>query len=345
MTKEIHRFKQGKQFIYKQNGKLITNKNILEQINKIRIPPAWRDVIITLSSKVLATGYDEAGRKQAVYSSQHTEKQRHSKICNLVAFIHIIPHIRKDITVKLKSPKLTKDKLIAILLNIIIICSFRIGSEKNRKLYKSYGISTITKKEVQLNKSNVVIDFIGKKQVQNTCKIEDPRMVKLLKDLYRGKSNTDNIFSYKDKTETIKVSNIDVNTYLKDITTKHMLPGNKQKNIKITTKVFRTWLANVKFIDKMYTIRNDLDKITANTTKQEDNKRKALITDVKREVAKEMHHTMAICTKSYLIKELVDMSITDYGKYKQLINKNYKKRNGMTCAETALLEYLKQGCK
>ena len=58
-----------------------------------------------------------------------------------------------------------------------------------------------------------------------------------------------------------------------------------------------------------------------------------------------MHHTMAICSKSYLIKELVDMSITEYSKYKQLINKNYKKRNGMTCAEIALLEYLKQGCK
>ena len=262
MVKEIHRFKQRTQFIYKQNGNQLFDKNILEKINKIRIPPAWRDVIITLDSKVLATGYDEAGRKQAVYSSQHTEKQRHSKICNLVAFIHIIPHIRKDITIKLKSPKLTKDKLIAMLLNIIIICSFRIGSEKNRKLYKSYGISTITKKEVQLNKSNVVIDFIGKKQVQNTCKIEDPKMVKLLKDLYKGKSNTDNIFSYKDKTEIIKVSNIDVNTYLKYITTKHMLSENKQKNIKITTKVFRTWLANVKFIDKMYKIRNVIDKIT-----------------------------------------------------------------------------------
>jgi len=337
MTKEIQRLKKGTRFIYKQQDKQITNKNILEKIVKIRIPPAWRDVKITLDSKVLAVGYDVAGRKQAVYSGQHTEKQRHSKICNLVAFIHIIPHIRKDIVIKLKSPSMSKDKLIAMLLNIIIICSFRIGSDKNKKLYKSYGISTITKKEVQLNKSNIVIDFLGKKQVRNTCKIEDPKMVKLLKNLYIGKSNTDNIFSYKDGGELVKVSNIDVNTYLKELTQKHMLSTNKSKNIKITTKVFRTWLANVKFIDKMYIIRGSL-----NTT---DNKRKDMVTNVKREVAKEMHHTMAICSKSYLIKEIVDMSLTEYTKYKQIIENNYRKRGGMTCAENALMEYLKRGCK
>jgi len=335
--KNIHRLKKGKHFIYKQQGKQITNKNTIEKIEKIRIPPAWRDVIITLNAKVLATGYDEAGRKQAVYSTQHTEKQRQSKICNLVSFIRIIPFIRKDIALQLKSSKLTKDKLIAMLLNIIIICSFRIGSEKNRKLYKSYGISTITRKEVQVNKSNVVIDFVGKKQVQNTCKIQDPKMVRLLKDLYKGKSTTDNIFSYKDGGETIKVSNIDVNTYLKEITHKHMPEMNRAKNVKITTKVFRTWLANVKFIDKAYKIRNSLG--------EGESKQKILITDVKREVAKEMHHTMAICSKSYLIKELVEMSLTNYPRYKQIIENNYKKKKGMTCAENALMEYLKGGCK
>jgi DNA topoisomerase-1 len=335
-SKTIARIKQGKRFIYKHLNKPITNKNILEEINKIKIPPAWRDVKITLKSKVLAVGYDEAGRKQAVYSSNHTEKQRHSKICNLVSFIRIIPHIRKDIAVKLKYPKLTKDKLIAMLLNIIIICSFRIGSEKNRKLYKSYGISTITKKEMTLNKSNVIIDFVGKKQVQNTCKIVDPQMVRLLKDLYKGKSNTDNIFSYKEGDQLIKVSNIDVNTYLKDLTHKHMSVLNKSKNIKITTKVFRTWLANVKFVDKMYNIRGNLGQV--------ESKQKALITEVKREVAKEMHHTMAICSKSYLIKELLEMALSDYNKYKHIIEKNYKKHNGMTCAENALMEYLKRGC-
>ena len=336
MVKEIIRIKQNKKFIYKQQGKQITKVSLLENIEKIRIPPAWNNVKITLNSKVLATGYDEAGRKQAIYSKEHTEKQRKSKNCNLIAFIHIMPYIRKDIALKLKSSKLTKDKLIAILLNIIIICSFRIGSEKNRKLYKSYGISTITKKEMQINKSNVIIDFIGKKQVQNTCKIQDPKIVKLLKDLYKGKSKSDNIFSYKDGSELIKVSNVDVNTYLKNITKENMLPSNKSNNIKITTKVFRTWLANVKFVDKMYNLRKELQ--------DNPNKRKALITDIKREVAREMHHTMAICSKSYLIKEVVEMSLTDYSKYKQIIEKNYKKYKGLTCAENALVKYLQNGC-
>ena len=87
----------------------------------------------------------------------------------------------------------------------------------------------------------------------------------------------------------------------------------------------------------MYIIRGSL-----NTT---DNKRKDMVTNVKREVAKEMHHTMAICSKSYLIKEIVDMSLTEYTKYKQIIENNYRKRGGMTCAENALMEYLKRGCK
>jgi hypothetical protein len=57
-----------------------------------------------------------------------------------------------------------------------------------------------------------------------------------------------------------------------------------------------------------------------------------------------MHHTMTICSKSYLIKELVELCITDYTKYSDIINNNYKVKNNMTSAENALLFFLKNKC-
>ena len=314
-------FRKGnvKKHYYIYRKKLLKNKKYLDEIKKYRIPPAWKSVIITLNKNIIATGYDTKGRKQYIYSQKHIEKKRISKYCNLIDFLKIIPLIRKDIKYNLSKKKISKEKLIAILLNIIIICSFRIGSEDNRKKYNSHGISTITKKEININKNNITIDFIGKKGVQNKCKITDPKMVKLLKDLYKNTKKKDNIFIYDD----LKISNVEVNNYLKSF------------NKNITSKVFRTWLANTKLIDK---IMNSKYKLYT------DKERLQLIREIKKEIASEMHHTVSVCSKSYIIKELVDLYINDSA-FKKIIVNNYKKSKGLEKSENSLLYYLKKYCK
>ena len=322
MNNIIYRKGKPKHFQYISKNKKILDKKFISNIEKYRIPPAWKNVEITLNKDLIAVGFDEAGRKQYVYSQNHIEKKRILKYCNLIDFIKVIPKIRKDIEKRLKSPTMSKDKLIAILLNIIIICSFRIGTEGHRIKYNSQGISTVTKKELKIGNKNIIIDFIGKKQVRNTCKITDVRLVKLLKDLYKRSNRNDNIFQYGG----VKVNIIDVNNYLKSF------------NEKITSKVFRTWLANTKFIDKII-------PYTKNTSLDSENKRVKLVREIKKEIASEMHHTVAICSKSYLIKELIDIFIEKPEIFKKRITNNFKPNNGVLKAENALLYYLKIYCK
>jgi hypothetical protein len=64
------REKKGNNFIYTNaNGKPLKDKKVLDQIKHIYIAPAYRDVKIYLKSDLLATGVDEAGRTQYIYSS------------------------------------------------------------------------------------------------------------------------------------------------------------------------------------------------------------------------------------------------------------------------------------
>ena len=317
---------KSKRFKYKTAKVNITNKKVIEEIEKYRIPPAWKKVEITLNKDLIAVGFDEAGRKQYVYSANHIEKKRLKKYCNLIDFIKVIPNIRKDIEKNLSKSRLSKEKLIAILLNTIIICSFRIGTDGHKNKYNSYGISTITKKEMKIGNNNVIIDFIGKKQVRNTCKITDPKMVRLLKDLYKKTNKSNDIF----RMGNINITIVDVNNYLKSF------------HDNVTSKVFRTWLANTKFINKIipyFKYKNKDNKIM-----DSENKRLKIVREIKKEVASEMHHTVAVCGKSYLINEMVQLFIEKPDKFNKKIIMKYKKNSKNTSAENALMNYLISFC-
>ena len=68
-TKGYYRQKRGTGFSYVDTeNKLVKSKEIREFIESLHIPPAWEDVWIAAeSNKILATGYDSAGRKQYIY--------------------------------------------------------------------------------------------------------------------------------------------------------------------------------------------------------------------------------------------------------------------------------------
>jgi DNA topoisomerase-1 len=66
------------------NKKKIINKNILNKISKIYIPPAYKNIKIYLNKTLLATGIDNAGRKQYVYSDNMKKKREVKKLNQLL---------------------------------------------------------------------------------------------------------------------------------------------------------------------------------------------------------------------------------------------------------------------
>jgi DNA topoisomerase-1 len=304
------REKKGSNFIYTNaNGKPLKDKKVLDEIHKIYIAPAYRDVKIYLKSDLLATGVDEAGRTQYIYSSKFKMKREQKKFCQLTKISEKIEVLNNQISRDLDSVKYTKEKLCALVVKIMNVCNFRGGNKSNEKLYKHHGITTLHKKHIEFGRGSAIIDFIGKKGVQNVCEIKNPEMISLLKDLYkRSTKNDPYLFHIKDESGTeLSVNLADVNEYL--------APYD------ITSKDLRTWNANIIFLKNLYNVCGLYNMMVKKLKERNRSSEKKLLTIRKKIVrsaiektAHALHNTPSICKSSYLLKSMIS-NFETYGHY------------------------------
>ena len=159
-----------------KNGKHVSKKTIQPYL-KMYIAPAYDNVKINrnMNAKVLAIGYDERDRPQYIYNTRCVKSRGKNKFKKLIQFGKQYSSIMKRIENDYKSKVDNKNKQIAMILKLIMDCNFRIGNDKYTKENNSYGVSTLQGKHIKTN-NGIIVDFVGKKGVQNTCKIVDPKM-------------------------------------------------------------------------------------------------------------------------------------------------------------------------
>jgi DNA topoisomerase-1 len=246
------------------------------------------------------------------------------KFCNMIPLGKKINSITKNINKLLNLDGFPKNKLIAIILKIIMKCHFRIGNPIGKNIYNSYGVSTINKTHIIDKKNYIIIDFIGKRGVQNICKIKDKKLIKILIQLKnRTKNNKEQLFFYFDNNNNkFYLTSLDVNNWLKKF-------GN------FTTKDFRTWYANIFFIDEI--MKNDSipEKITH---------RKKIVREAIKKTAESLHHTVAICKKKYINMDIINLYIEKPDIFSKYIIKNYKNNNLFSPAANSFISYLKKYC-
>src|SRR4051812_26133397 len=117
---------------YDQRGKQITDPAKIERIEKLAIPPAWKDVWISPSAraKLQATGRDKAGRKQYLYHSDFRAAQEQAKYDKLIRFAEKLPELRQTMAEHLDQDALDRERVSAIALRLINLGWFRVGSER-----------------------------------------------------------------------------------------------------------------------------------------------------------------------------------------------------------------------
>ena len=96
--------KKSKKFKYvDEKGTVIKNKTELERINKLVIPPNYKNVLIskTKKSNIQAIGYDDKGRRQYVYNKTYTQKNSDRKFKNYIILGKYLPKIKKDLSKKM----------------------------------------------------------------------------------------------------------------------------------------------------------------------------------------------------------------------------------------------------
>lgn len=292
MTQHITRKKHGKGFSYRLNGAKV-NKATVSRVSRLAIPPAWTDVEISVNEKdkIQATGFDAKGKKQYIYSPDHTKKQESAKFDRITNFASHLPKLRKQIEKDLKRRRFDKRKVLAAAISLMDEGYFRVGNQAYAKENQSYGLTTLRSKHVTIKSGKVIFDFNGKSGQQQHKVIEDTTIARVVKKLdempgyelfryYDGKGRLHNLVS-SDVNEYIK-------TYMGD---------------EYSAKDFRTWggtmLAAVELARE---VRPD----TQNARK------KAMTACVKR-VAKKLGNTPAIARSSYIDPRVFDTYDTSDG--------------------------------
>jgi DNA topoisomerase-1 len=263
------------------SGKTVRDKPTLERIKALVIPPAWTNVLISPSpaSKVQVVGHDAIGRLQYLYHETFRDRQQRKKFAKLLAFAEKLPFLRKRAKQDLRKPELSKDRVLALIIRLIDEMAFRVGSEKSVEQYKTFGITTLRSKHVQVSDDGTIeFDFVGKHHIHHKRTLHDKKIVPILQDLksLRGAK----LFKYVTDDGRIRtITGRDVNDYIKQST-----------DPSFTAKDFRTWVASVKAAVQLSKIGK---------TKGERSIKKNIIAAVKA-VAEKLGNTVAVARNSYI---------------------------------------------
>jgi DNA topoisomerase-1 len=275
------RKKSGKGFsFYDSEGNLVKDKDQLQRFNKMVIPPAYTNVWISPfeNSHLQFTGVDVAGRKQYRYHAGWNQIRNQSKYHRLQAFAVHLPAIREQVDKDLARRNLDHDKVVALIVRLMELTSIRVGNESYKKLYGSFGLTTLQDRHVKIDGSEMKFEFKGKKGVFHKIDLKSKKLARLVKQC-RDIPGKELFQYYNADGSRCSVGSGDVNTYLRNITGEDF-----------TAKDFRTWAGSV---SSLYAF-----KAAGEYNNQSECRKK--IVSVLDEVAINLGNTRTVCKKYYV---------------------------------------------
>ncbi|HEY2581518.1 MAG TPA: DNA topoisomerase IB [Mucilaginibacter sp.] len=317
------RKKSGKGWsYYDADGALVKDKTLTGRFNKLVIPPAYINVWISPyeNGHLQFTGTDAAGRKQYRYHADWNKIRNQSKYHRMQTFAAYLPAIRKQVDKDLNRSNLDHDKVIALVVRLMELTSIRVGNESYKKLYGSFGLTTLLNRHVKIEGSEIKFEFKGKKGVYHKVALHSRKLSRLVKQCrdIPGKE----LFQYYDgEGHRCTVGSGDVNNYLKEITGEDF-----------TAKDFRTWAGSVSAL-YAFKAAGEFETITECRKK---------IVGVLDEVALNLGNTRTVCKKYYVhptvIKSYEEGTIFKY--IDKLDEENDINTAELNTAERALLSLL-----
>jgi len=317
--KGYYRNKINGDFAYTdENGKKIRNKEILERIKKLVIPPAWENVWISPyeNGHLQVTGIDAKGRKQYRYHANWNKIRNQSKFYRLRRFAAALPIIREQVDQDLNRKGLPYEKVVALVVKLIEMTNIRIGNEAYKKLYGSFGLTTLRDKHVKFEKTSISFEFKGKKGVNHKINLQSRKLVNLVRQC-KEIPGQDLFQYYDDDGKHHTIGSGDINNYLKQITQEDF-----------TAKDFRVWAGSVSALFAFQEI--------GPFETQTECKRK--IVEVLDLVASKLGNTRTVCKKYYVHPTVI-------ATYENGTINNYKveqniKNNHLNPEEEALVRLL-----
>jgi DNA topoisomerase-1 len=277
----FYRIRKEEGFEYvDENKKKVRDKAILERIQKLVIPPAWENVWISPyeNGHLQATGIDMKGRKQYRYHPQWNKIRNQSKFYRLRSFANALPAIRRQVEIDLNKKGLPYEKVVALVVKLIELTNIRVGNDAYKKLYGSFGLTTLQDKHVKFRNNKLYFEFVGKKGIRHKMSLESVKLANLVKKC-KDIPGQDLFQYYDDDGHHRSISSSDINNYLKNITHEDF-----------TAKDFRCWAGSV----------NALGAFQKLVQPESQTEFKHKVIEVLDEVASKLGNSRTVCKKYYV---------------------------------------------
>ncbi|WP_296746714.1 DNA topoisomerase IB [Mesorhizobium sp.] len=318
----IRRLRKGKGFSYVGPGRQSVRAQTLARIKAIVIPPAWTDVWISPDpfGHIQATGRDQRGRKQYRYHPHWTEERDGAKYSSLVAFAEGLPGLRRQIDADLRRHGLPLERVVASVVWLLDNTMIRVGNAAYARDNKSFGLTTLRDRHVQIEGSSLRFAFKGKSGKEWKLRLVDPRIARIV----RGSQDLpgQKLFQYLGEDGNRRpVRSEDVNQYIRE-----------RLGAEFSSKHFRTWGGTIHAASLL--AQTQLPESKA--------EQRHAINSIVDKVAGRLGNTRAVCRKCY-IHPLVFEAWSKGGLPEEMAEANRRKRMipGLDEEETLVLRWLR----
>jgi DNA topoisomerase-1 len=282
----IRRERNGKGFsYYTPDGTLITDSAEKKRIRALVIPPAWTEVWICPdpAGHIQATARDARGRKQYRYHPSYRDTRDKSKFRRMLEFSEILPEIRDRIERDLRARDLTRRQILATVVSLLDKTLIRVGNDEYARENRSFGLTTLRGRHVEVKGSKLHFSFRGKSGVEHAIAITDRKLARIVQQCQDLPGQE--LFQYIDERgKRQAIQSDDVNAYLREITGRD-----------ITAKDFRTWAGTMLAARELFAL---------GPAKSQREAERNMIRAIDA-VAKRLGNTRAVCRKYYVHPGLV----------------------------------------
>lgn len=283
----IERKTKNDHFQYLKEGKPVKDPEELERIKKLVIPPAWKNVRICRidNGHLQVVGRDDKDRKQYIYHPIWTQLRNQTKFFKMAAFGKVLPKIRAKVDEDLDQKGMPQDKVLALIIRLMEETHIRIGNDCYARENKSYGLSTLRRRHLQVSKGKMKFNFIGKRGKEHSVTVRNRKLRKLVNQCEEIPGWE--IFKYYDKDGQKKVIDSGmVNDYIHDVCGELF-----------SAKDFRTWSGTKIFFEYLRQegfIENEKEN-------------KTNIIQAYDATAAALGNTRSVCRKYYVHPKVVDL--------------------------------------
>ena len=263
-------------------GKRITDRDEIDRLNAIGMPPAYERVWLcpNPNGHIQGVGYDDRGRKQYRYHPDFRAQQETLKYERLADFGRSLSKLRKRVEKDIKGKPTSCEAVIAAVVRLIDATHMRVGSEEYAKANKSFGATTLRNRHARVTGHKVRISYPGKHGIVRTVTVTDRRLARIAKKTQDLPGQ--HLFVFEGGNGDVRpVSSSDVNAYIKEA-----------MGEEFTAKDFRTWGASVIAFKEM--------------RRRAARSRRVRLKTMIEPVAEALGNTAAISRKSYVHPALIE---------------------------------------